>query len=89
MASEKDLTVDERIMTVSGLMVSVEDEIAAIKSGDLKEAQGRLVMKGRSLQMKGIELYLQAARIEARLRPGLAKRMGDSRKVIEATGEKA
>ena len=46
-------------------------------------------MKGRSLQLKGIDLYLQAARLEPKLRPQLDKRMGPAidvspRKEVEA-----
>lgn len=78
MADEKttDLTVNDKVKSVSGLMLSIEDEIAQIKSGELKEAQGRLVFKGRSLQMKAVEIALQAARLESSLRKDLAKRIG-------------
>jgi hypothetical protein len=79
----QDLTTNGKIQTVSDLMVNIEDEINAIKSGELKEGQARLVMRGRTIQMKGLELYLQAARIEANLRPALGRRMG----VIEAAAE--
>ena len=72
----QDLATNEKVKTVSALMVSIEDEIAQIKSGELKETQGRLVFKGRSLQMKAVEIALQAARIEVSLRRDLAKRIG-------------
>ena len=70
-----DMTGNGKIQTVADLMLSIEDEIKAVKSGDLKEAQARIIMRGRTLQLKGVELYLQAARFEAKLRPGLVKRL--------------
>lgn len=76
----EDLTTNRKIQTVSQLMMSLEDEIAAIKNGDLKENQGRLVLKARGLQIQGVQLYLQAARMESKLRPQLVERMG---KVID------
>jgi len=79
MADEKkgvDLAVNEKVKNVSGLMISIEEEIAQIKSGEIKEGVGRLVFKGRSLQMKAVEIALQAARLESSLRRDLAKRIG-------------
>jgi len=78
----EDLTYHEKIKSVSDVMLSIEDEINAIKTGELKESQGRLVMKGRGYQLKAVDLYLQAARIEPKLRSQLAKRMG---RVIDVT----
>ncbi len=78
MADEKtvDLTVNDKVKNVSGLMISIEQEIEQIKSGEIKEGVGRLVFKGRSLQMKAVEIALQAARLESSLRKDLAKRIG-------------
>ena len=78
MADEKkgvDLAVNEKVKNVSGLMISIEEEISQIKSGEIKEGVGRLVFKGRSLQMKAVEIALQAARLESSLRRDLAKRI--------------
>ena len=72
-----DLTKDRKIATVSSLMEKLEEEIASIKDGGLKADTARLVMRARTLQMQGIGMYLQAARIEARLRPALRERMGE------------
>ena len=62
--------------TVNDLMDSIEVEILAIKNGELSEAKARVVAKNRQMQLKGIELVLQAARIEARFKPELGRRMG-------------
>ena len=65
----------KRIRTVSDLMVDLEEEIGQIKSGALKEGAARLVMTGRRLQMRAVEITIQAARLETSLRPYLAKRI--------------
>ena len=62
--------------TINELMDDLEGEISAIKSGDLSEAKARVVSKNRGMQLKAIELILQAARIEARYRPALSERLG-------------
>lgn len=62
--------------TINDLMDDLENEIAAIKSGDLSEAKARVVAKNRGMQLKAVELILQAARIEARFRPALGERLG-------------
>lgn len=72
----EDLTNNVKVRTVSDLMVSLEDEIAAIKDGTLKDSTARLVLRGRAIQMQAVGMYLQAARIEASLRPALGRRMG-------------
>lgn len=72
----KDLTVNDKVRTVSGLMISIEDEIEKIKSGELQEGKGRLVFKGRQLQLKAVEIALQGARLESSLRKDLPRRIG-------------
>ncbi len=72
----KDLTVNDKVRTVSGLMISIEEEIEQIKSGALQEGKGRLVFKGRQLQLKAVEIALQGARLESSLRKDLPKRIG-------------
>lgn len=59
----EDISQVPRLRTVSDLMASVEDEINAVKSGELKPETARLVMRGRALQFKGVELFLSAARL--------------------------
>lgn len=62
--------------TINDLMDDLEVEIADIKSGELSEAKARVVAKNRGMQLKGMELILQAARIEARFRSALGERLG-------------
>lgn len=62
--------------SVNELMGDIEAEIAAIKDGTLSEAKARVVAKNRDMQLKAVELILQAARIEARFRPVLGERLG-------------
>ncbi len=72
----EDLTANHKIRTVSELMVSIEDEINAVKSGEINDSRARLIFRGRTLQLKAAEMYLAAARMESKLRPQLAQRMG-------------
>lgn len=62
--------------TINDLMDDLETEIADIKSGELSESKARVVAKNRGMQLKAVELILQAARIEARFRPALGERLG-------------
>ena len=51
------------IATVSGMIQTLEQEIADVKSGQLPESKARIVLKIRGLQLKTAELNLQYARI--------------------------
>lgn len=73
----KDLTQHRTVRSVSDLMEALEEEIAAIKSGDLKEKPAGLVLRARGLQIRGAELFLSAARFESQLRKQLPARMGE------------
>jgi hypothetical protein len=66
----------KRFRDVNQVMDDIENEISAIKSGDLSESKARVVAKNRQMQIDAINLLLQAARIEARFRPALAGRLG-------------
>jgi len=57
-------------------MDALEREIHEIKTGELTESKARLVVKNRDLQLKGVELMLQAARLEARFRTQVAAKLG-------------
>ena len=88
-----DLAKNPQIKSVSELMETLEGEIAALKDGTLKESTGRLVMQGRRMQFRAVELVLQAARLNAGLREELIRRIGtmnEGRKAItEDTSDKA
>ena len=43
----------------------------------LTEGKARIIGTYRRMQLRGVEIYLQAARLEAKLRGGLAERMGE------------
>lgn len=51
------------ISTVSDMMLALQEEIDAVKSGTLDESKARIVLKGRGLQLKTAELQLQYARL--------------------------
>lgn len=72
----EDLSGNGKIRTVSDIMLSLEEEIAQVKSGEIKEAAARIVMRGRGYQLKAVELFLQATRQDAQLRKQLQARMG-------------
>lgn len=78
MADEKiDLTKSPRIATVVELMAAVQDEIEGIKNGTLDAKTGSLVLRGRGIMLRGVELTLQAARLDHGMRKGLSKRIGE------------
>jgi hypothetical protein len=64
------------IQTINDLMDDIHHEIAGIKSGEISEPKARVIAKNRSLQVKGFEVMLQAARLEARFRTELGRRLG-------------
>jgi hypothetical protein len=74
--AKKRMTETPQFHTVNDLMNDIEGEIAAIKNGELSEPKARLVAKNRDLQLKGVELMLQAARLETRFRPALTEKLG-------------
>ena len=64
------------VRTVNDLMQSVEEEINALKDGTLNESKARVIAKNRDIQLKAFELVLNAAKLEAKLRPELTRRVG-------------
>lgn len=76
--------VEARAMrTINDLMQSVEDEIQSLKDGDLSEPKARVIANNRHIQLKAFELILNAAKLEARLRPELGRRIG----ILEIQGQ--
>jgi len=73
----KDLTKSPRIQTVVDLMAAVQDEIEGIKNGTLDAKTGSLVLRGRGIMLRGVELTLQAARLDHGMRKGLSRRIGE------------
>lgn len=71
-----DLSQEPKIQTVNDIMVQIQTEVEALKSGDLPIDKARAVTSMRKLQLQGVSLHLQAARIEARMRPIVASRFG-------------
>lgn len=69
---QKFRTVD----TINDLMRNLDEEIAAIKDGNLSESKARTIAKNRNMQLKSFELVLMAARIEGKYRPEMGKRLG-------------
>jgi len=70
------VTAIPRFTNIVDLMDHIEIEIAEVKTGDLSESKGRLVVKNRDLQLRGVQLLLQAARLESKLRPAMMERLG-------------
>lgn len=75
-AKKDQSTKPAPVRTVNDILSEIQGEIEAIKSGDLNEARARIVAKNRQLQLDGISLVLQAARLEAKFRPALGERIG-------------
>lgn len=74
-----ELTSTVNITTVNGMMSSIEEEIRAVKSGNMEQGTGRVIATMRRNQFRGIELTLQAARLEKKLMPALIDQFGDLR----------
>lgn len=64
------------LRTINDLMMSVELEIDSLKDGSLSEARARVIAKNRDIQLRAFELVLNAAKLEAKLRPELTRRLG-------------
>ena len=60
----KELAAIPSIRKVSDFMLDLEMEISAIKAGTLKVEEGKVIMSARKLQMRAIEVYLQAMRLQ-------------------------
>lgn len=82
-AASTDLSKEEKIQTVNDIMVQIQGEVEALKSGDLPIDKARAVTSMRKLQLQGVSLHLQAARIEARMRPLVGSRFGLSPEPIK------
>lgn len=71
-----DLTKSEKVQTVNEIMSSMEGEIEAVKNGSIPLPQARAITNMRKLQLQGVSLYLQYARMEQRMRPLASQRFG-------------
>jgi hypothetical protein len=67
----QDLSSNLNIQNLNQLMAKIETEINEVRSGKLPEGKARIMFRGRTLQLQGASLFLQAARLEARLRPSI------------------
>ena len=76
-----------RFKSVINLMDDVEAEIESLKSGTLPEGKARVVRSMRALQFRGVELFLQAARIDRSLSKDLGKEF--KRQAIPASNGEA
>ena len=61
--AEKDISKAPEITTISDMFRVMEKEIAAVKSQEMSEGQGRVVLGFRRTQMKGADLNLQFMRL--------------------------
>lgn len=51
------------VETISEMVRALEDEIELVKSGKITEAVGRVVLRGRALQLQAASLNLQFQRM--------------------------
>jgi len=66
---ENRLSGDQQVSTVvHALFSDIGDEIEAIKSGTLTESKAREVAKFRTMQLRSMELMLQAGHLEVKAR---------------------
>lgn len=70
MATATSPAPNNKIKTVSDMMMALQQEIEDVKSGTLDESKARIVLKGRALQLKTAELQLQHARMVKGKIPG-------------------
>lgn len=75
------------VTTIGDLMGSLDAEIASIKDGTLSEPKARIVSKNRQLQLQAFQLILAAARLEAKYKPELNRRIGIEPSSPEKTKE--
>jgi hypothetical protein len=73
----KDLTTTRKVKAMNEIMLDLESEIGDIKSGRLAESKARIVSTYRRMQLRTLEIYLAAVRLERRMLPGLAAKMGE------------
>lgn len=59
----------DQIKSTSDMMLSLQDEINAVKNGTLTESQARVVFRGRALQLKTAELNIQYQRLHRGRKP--------------------
>jgi hypothetical protein len=60
----------DNIQTVSDMFRAIEEEIQAVKKGDLPLDTARVVQRGRALQLKTAELNIQYMRVNRAQRNG-------------------
>lgn len=63
-------------MSVTDLMLELQQDVEAIKNGSRSLETAREISKGRNHQLKAFSVYLQGARLESRLRDDIGMRMG-------------
>lgn len=61
-------TRDPISSVVNGLFSDLSSEIAAIKNGQLDESKAREIAKFRTMQLRTMELLLQAGHLEVKIR---------------------
>ena len=64
----KDLTLNDDLVTVRGVMNNLESDIQAILAGDMDEKTARIVVSARKTQLTGASLHTQAARLHVAIR---------------------
>lgn len=77
----KDLTLNEDLVTVRGVMNALESDIKKILVGDIDEKTARIVVSARKTQLTGASLHIQAARLHAVIRKQVPGWLGTAKPV--------
>lgn len=80
--SEKPVERIERLRTLEDWSASIDHIVAAVESGKLPPEQARIMLRGRSEQLKGAALSLQAKKLATKQIGGDGKAAADPIKLI-------
>lgn len=73
-ATPVDLTT--KVQTISDMMIEMQTDMQAIRSGEMKEGTARLLIPMHRNKLRAVDAILAAARIDVGIRAQLAARIG-------------
>lgn len=82
--NEKEGKLTFPTRTIGDLIASIDAEIDDIKSGTITGENARIIAKNRQIQLDAFNVVVAAARLEAKYRPELGRRIGGEDKQIAA-----
>jgi L-fucose isomerase-like protein len=80
-----DLTNNGKVQSVSRMMIELQNVMRRIDNDEVDEKKGRLLLRAHAVNTKYVELYLQAARLDTRMRPEFIRNMIGAPEAPEAS----